>query len=78
VNDLRDDRYKSSPILSVTPGKTDTELAAEFRNKLRPLLEEALGVLNAASGSGLQVNFQFGRDVYGRHMVVSIDVVRPL
>jgi hypothetical protein len=59
-------------------GKTDTELAAEFRNKLRPLLDEALGVLNDASKSGLQVNFQFGRDVYGRHMVVSIDVVRPL
>ena len=62
----------------LTPGKTDTELAAEFRAKLRPLLEETLGVLNNASKSGLQVNFQFGRDVYGRHMVVSIDVVRPL
>ena len=62
----------------LTTGKTDTELAAEFRNKLRPLLDEALDVLNDASKSGLQVNFQFGRDVYGRHMMVSIDVVRPL
>jgi len=77
-DDLRGDRPKQPTILSVTPGKTDADLAAELRAMLRPLLEEVVLHLNSASQSGLQVNFQIGRDGYGRSALIALDVVRLL
>jgi hypothetical protein len=65
-------------VYLATTGKTDTDVAAEFKAELRPLLDKIAAMQNRAAQLGLQLGFQFARDQFGRSFVQSVDVVKPL
>ena len=62
----------------VAINQSDVDLAKSWKDKLRPLLTEVCTLMNSASQGGLVLNFQIGRDQFGRAFVQDISVVRPL
>lgn len=64
--------------LSLVPGRTDRELAEEFRQRLRAALAPAMEIVDDATREGLVVNFVLGRNAFGRCVINDISVTRPL
>lgn len=57
---------------------SDLEVAAGYRQRLQPLLQQACDVLNEARREGLEVAFQVGQNQLGQQQVVNIVIYRPL
>jgi hypothetical protein len=68
----------STPVIEFVAGKTDADLAAEFRAELRPLVEQIAKIMERARRHGLNTGFAITWDAYGRAIVQQIDVTRPL
>ena len=58
--------------------ETDIAKAERYRNSLRTPLTTVASFINEAQKDGLLINFQIGRDQFGRAYVQDISVVRPL
>lgn len=67
-----------SNLSIVQSGPSDADKAAQYREQIRPLLEQATGLVNAAARDGLVINFALGRDGYGLMRVIEIQVSKPL
>ena len=72
------DATKPAHLVEMTLGKTDIELAADYRAELRPLLELVCAIMENARKRGLKIGFNIAPDLYGRQVVQFIDVTRPL
>lgn len=66
-----------SPV-ALVPGRTDAEIADEIRRELRPALEEVASVFMMARRHGLNVGFAIEWDSFGRAVIGSINVTKPL
>jgi hypothetical protein len=64
--------------VALVPGKPDPELAAELRADLRPLLEQIAAIMSKARRNGLNVAWAITWDQFGRPVIQTIDVMRPL
>ena len=69
---------QSSRPIEFIPPFTDAERAADLRNKLRPILEQACEIITAARRDGLIISFNLSPDQYGVTRVMALDVVKPL
>lgn len=76
---IEEDHTMSESVTKLTPTKPDSEIAAELRAELSPLLAQASGIIDAARRThGLVVNFSIGPDNFGRIRCQEIVVTRPL
>lgn len=67
-----------SNLVSITPSRTDAELAAEIRTILDATLRPVVDVLNRAKDHGLEVAFSMSRDQTGRWFPPQISISKPL
>ena len=73
------DTSMETPVsLTVVPGKTDRELADEFRVKVRVLLDMTCQVMNEANAAGLEIGWSIVRNPLGKNIVQEVQVKRPL
>ena len=64
-------------VTRLTPTKPDSEVAAELRAELMPILKQVCDILDRARASGLNIGYSITPDQYGRHAAV-IQIVKPL
>jgi hypothetical protein len=63
----------------IVPGKSDLELAQEYRQKLLDLLEPVTVVINEARGKGLIISFGYSPpDAFGRQSLAQLDINKKL
>lgn len=67
-----------SEPLSLVPGKTDADLAAEYRKRFAEAIKPVLALVDEASRQGLLLGFEFRRDAFGSCKCPEIQVSRPL
>jgi hypothetical protein len=61
------------------PPQSDFEIAAEFKAKIRNVIEAHLiPVLCECAAAGLSANFGIGPDGLGRPSLQSVQIVKPL
>jgi hypothetical protein len=66
-------------ITQLVPGKSDIELAQEYRQKLLDLLEPVTVVINEARGKGLIISFGYSPpDAFGRQSLAQLDINKKL
>jgi hypothetical protein len=58
--------------------RSDADLAFDLKNRIRFSLEQAAAIMDEARQAGLVLQFQFGIDGFGRNVIASIAVVKPL
>ena len=58
--------------------KKDSEKAADYRDRLRPLLEQTCSIITEARREGLIIGFNLSADQFGIQRVGMIDVTKPL
>lgn len=70
----------SSPpdVINLPRIQGERERGEAYRSSVRARLEGVCVELNAAQRDGLRVSFQVGVDGFGRWIVQSVDVVKPL
>ena len=64
--------------LTVVPGKTDRELAEDFRSRVRDALQPVLAIMDEVNAAGLVIGWRVERNAFGRNAVTVIEVSRPL
>jgi hypothetical protein len=64
--------------VTLVPGKTDRDLADDYRKQLRDVLKPVAEILDSASRDGIIISFQFARDAFGRAIIQDIIINRPL
>ena len=57
---------------------TDSEKAADYKDRIRQALAPVCAILNEAQAEGIQVTFNCGRDAFGRNVVGAVEAVKPL
>ena len=62
----------------LVPGRSDTELAVEYKRRALELLAQLCVIMNEARDGGLVVSFQVNNDQFGRFFPQQITVVKPL
>lgn len=62
----------------VSIGKSDKDTAAELRHEIEEALKPVCAILDRAAAQGLSVNFQVALNIFGRNVVQSIAISRPL
>jgi hypothetical protein len=67
-----------SETARLVPGKTDIELSAEIRERLKPHLLECCAIMEEARRAGLIVTFNLAPVVCGRYVVKEVGITRPL
>ena len=67
-----------SEATTVVAFKTEQQKAEEYKCKLREALECAALVMTDAQRDGLRLNFNIGMDAFGRHVITSIECIKPL
>jgi hypothetical protein len=65
-------------LVTLAPGKSDAEAAAEIRAEAGDALKRLCDIMDRAKAAGLAVTFRIGPDQFGRNVVQEIAVVRPL
>lgn len=69
----------SESVTKLIPTRPDSEIAAEIRAQLVPILAQACEVIDAARRAhGLVINFSIAPDNFGRIRCQEIVVTRPL
>lgn len=68
----------SESVIALAPGKSDRQLAEEYRVQLQVVAAPLIDLLNKAKGDGLSIGFNFAPDNYGRVVMKDINVVKPL
>lgn len=68
----------SAQITRLETGKTDKELAKEYRQRLEELLVPVCDLMNEASRAGLKLEYNLMLDGFGRWRASPIQVTRPL
>lgn len=61
-----------------TNQRTDKEVAADLRARMTAKLVEVAMILDEANRSGMRIAFQLGIDGFGRNVVTTLDIVKPL
>lgn len=64
--------------MTLVPGKTDAERAADIRAKLTPILEQAAAIVGEARREGLIITFNISPDQFGRSRIQALDITKPL
>jgi len=59
-------------------GRSDRDVAADLKARIREALTEVAAVMDEANRCGMRVQFSLGIDSFGRNVVASLDVVRVL
>lgn len=76
---MPEDHPMSESVTKLVPTRPDSEIAAEIRAELAPLLDQVATILGRARQShGLQVQFNIAPDNFGRMRCQEIIVTRPL
>lgn len=69
---------ETSPIQLVT-GKTDADLAQEFRAEAQPLLDAWAALVTKVHAQGFQIGFNMTPDSFGKRFRINeISIVKPL
>lgn len=68
----------TAKVIGLPTGPTDAERAEQYRQALRPVLEEACRLLALARSEGLQINWNLAPDQYGRYVIQALDVLKVL
>ncbi len=68
----------SEPIVSLVPGKTDAQLAAEYRAEITKAITPLLDIVQRAKDQGLFINWTVGPDNYGKIILKETVIVKPL
>ena len=58
--------------------RTESDRAQDYRNELRPLLEQACEIITRARREGMIIGFNLAPDAFGIQRVGNIDVTKPL
>ncbi len=64
--------------VSIAPGITDAQKAADHREALMPKLEEICRMLDDVRRDGLTCNFNIGVDPNGRQRVTAFDITKSM
>ena len=62
----------------LVPGRSDAELAVEYKQRALELLSRLCVIMNEARDSGLVLAFQLSNDQFGRSFPQQITVIKPL
>jgi len=65
-------------IARLEPTKSDADKAADYRARIRPLLEQACEIISEARRNGLGIGFNLAPDQFGIQRVGDISVTKPL
>lgn len=68
----------ASSLHSLTPPKTDVLVAQEFRDDLRPLLEQMMRLMDNARSQGMQLNYAITMNGFGKSVISEITVMKLL
>lgn len=67
---------EESKVLSVVPGKTDKELAEEFKLKLAKSYENVLVILDEMHKHGFESQSGLGMGPLGKHVIVNLTIFK--
>lgn len=63
----------------IVPGKSEAEIAAEFRDEAVARLAPVVDLINEARQKGMQINFQIGPpDSFNRQSLVMLEITKKL
>lgn len=67
------------PVASLVTTKSDAELAAEYRRRIGPIMDQVREIVGEArSKHGLIIGFNIGPDQFGRIKVLALDITKSL
>lgn len=73
-----DNHLKSVSSASVHEIKSDAVLAKEFKDSLRPLLEQQSLIMEQAGRLGMQLGWSVSMNQFGKYVVSEITVTKQL
>lgn len=65
-------------LVEMKSKRSDVDIAADLKNRIRVHLEQAGAIMDEGRSAGLVIQFQFGIDGFGRNVIASLAVVKPL
>jgi len=65
-------------VVPLATKPSDAELAKSFKEALRPVLEQACLLQGQAMAAGMRLEWNLGLDMYGRHSIQALNVVKVL
>jgi hypothetical protein len=65
-------------MVELVPGKTDKELAADFRRRMLELYAPVMALVDEADAAGLQLSFGSVKGPLGKQVINSLTVVKVL
>ena len=73
---VADSHLNEAPKLSRV--RTDADLAQELRDEIAPHMVEICKIMDKARLAGLKLDFGFGQDAFGRHILPHVLVTKAL
>jgi hypothetical protein len=65
-------------VVDLPARKSDSEIAADIRSEAAPHFEALCKLMDRARFNGMNLNFSFVPDGYGRHTVTNLTITKPL
>jgi hypothetical protein len=77
---MNDQKGGNIGVASISAGRTEAQIAADYRAKALTLLEELAGLLTEArKDHGMTITFQIsGADAFGRSSISMLEVAKKL
>jgi hypothetical protein len=67
-----------SPPIQIVVGRTDADIAADLLAKAMPHLKALCAIIDEGSASGLEIQFSFGRNQFGKSVINGPMFVKPI
>lgn len=64
--------------LMLVPGKTDQELAADFRTRIREALVPVISIMDQANAAGMLIGWRIERNAFGKNFLLLIEINKSL
>jgi len=64
--------------IQLTPTKSDTEKAQDYKAEITPVLEQACRIISSARREGLDINFALGPDQFGVQRIQMLTITKSL
>jgi hypothetical protein len=68
---------REAHIVQLAPGKSDTEVAAEFKERIVKASEELLRVFAEIDRAGFGSTVSFGKNGLGQYAITALGIVKP-
>lgn len=62
--------------VSIVPGKSDADLAADYKSQMEAALTQVCNIVNDAKANGLTISYGTGDGPMGRHVISNLIIAR--